>query len=114
MPSTNSRFAKPVKKCFVAPPGKVIIAADYNALEDRVIASLSRDTNKCDIFLKNLDGHSLNALGYFRSKIAKLMEFTGDTPTDATRFKELVDKGNTEAGDIRQESKGPTFGLALT
>jgi len=112
MPSTKSRFAKPIKRCFTAAPGKVIIAADYNALEDRVIASLSRDTNKCDIFLKNLDGHSLNAIGYFRERVAKLMRLSGDTAADAIRLKELVDDGILEAIDIRQESKGPTFGLA--
>lgn len=111
-PSTKSRFAKPVKKCFTAPKGKVILTADYSALEDRVIASLSRDTNKCDIFLKNLDGHSLNALGYYKDKISAIMELTGDTPTDATNFKKLVDQGHAVAGDIRQDSKAPTFGLA--
>jgi len=111
-PSTGSRFAKPVKKCFTAPAGKVILTADYSALEDRVIASLSRDTNKCDIFLKNLDGHSLNALGYFYNKIKALMPLTGNTSTDAANFKKLVDEGNVAAGEIRQDSKGPTFGLA--
>jgi DNA polymerase-1 len=111
-PSTGSRFAKPVKKCFTAPPGTIILTADYSALEDRVIASLSRDTNKCDIFLKDLDGHSLNALGYFHDKIKTLMPLTGDTPTDAMNFKKLVDKGNADADKLRQESKGPTFGLA--
>lgn len=111
-PSTGSRFAKPVKKCFTAPEGKVILTADYSALEDRVIASLSRDENKCDIFLKNLDGHSLNALGYFPKEISKLMTITGDTPTDTINFKKLVDEGNAEAKHIRQDSKGPTFGLA--
>lgn len=111
-PSTGSRFAKPVKKCFTAPPGTIILTADYSALEDRVIASLSRDTNKCDIFLKHLDGHSLNALGYFKDKIQELMPLTGDTPTDAAAFKKLVDEGNSVADKLRQESKGPTFGLA--
>lgn len=111
-PSTGSRFAKSVKKCFTAPEGKIILTADYSALEDRVIASLSRDTNKCDIFLKDLDGHSLNALGYFREKIKAIMPLTGDTATDAISFKQLVDDGNAEAKHLRQESKGPTFGLA--
>lgn len=110
-PSTKSRFAKPVKKCFTAPEGKIILTADYSALEDRVIASLSRDSNKCDIFLKNLDGHSLNAIGYFPDKISKIMDLTGDTPTDAANFKKLVES-NKVAEDIRQDSKGPTFGLA--
>ena len=53
-PSTGSRFAKPVKKCFIAPKGKIILTADYSALEDRVIASLSRDVNKCNIFLQKI------------------------------------------------------------
>ena len=112
MPSTKSRFAKPVKKCFTAPEGSIILTADYSALEDRVIASLSRDTNKCDIFLKNLDGHSLNALGYFPARIKAIMPITGDIPTDAVNFKKLVDAGLIVAIDIRQDSKGPTFGLA--
>jgi DNA polymerase-1 len=111
-PSTGSVFAKAVKRCFNAPKGKLILAADYSALEDRVIASLSRDVNKCDIFLKNLDGHSLNALGYFSDKFSEFMELTGDTPTDVKAIKKLVDEGNKEAGKLRQESKGPTFGLA--
>lgn len=115
MPSTRSRFAKPVKRCFTAPEGKVILTADYSALEDRVIACLSRDTNKCDIFLKDLDGHSLNALGYFPDKIAEIMDLTGDTAADAVAFKKLVDgefKESKIAEAIRQDSKGPTFGLA--
>lgn len=111
-PSTGSRFAKAVKRCFTAPHGKIILTADYSALEDRVIASLSRDVNKCNIFLQNLDGHSLNALGYFPDAINEIMDITGDTVIDALQFKKLVDEGDIKAGELRQFGKGPTFGLA--
>lgn len=55
-PSTGSIYAKPIKRCFVAPPGYVVFAIDYAALEDRVIASLTRDKNKCAVFTEGVDG----------------------------------------------------------
>jgi hypothetical protein len=112
-PSSGSRFAKAVKQCLTAPKGKVILAADYGALEDRVIASLSRDTNKCNVFLNDLDGHSLNSIGYFPQRIKVIMELTGDSTIDAKAFEQLaVIESHPIAKAIRFESKGPTFGLA--
>lgn len=112
VPSTKSVYSKPVKKCFTAPPGYVILAIDYGALEDRVIASLTRDTNKCNIFLEGLDGHSLNAYGYFKEEVAKHMDLTGDTTIDVKKMYELVESGHSELKAIRQKGKPATFGLS--
>ena len=40
---------------------------DLSALEDRVIANLSKDKNKCSIFTEGIDGHCLNSYYYFKN-----------------------------------------------
>jgi DNA polymerase-1 len=113
MPSTRSVYAKPLKKCFIAPAGMVIYAIDLAALEDRGIANLSGDTNKCNIFLKGLDGHSLNACGYFPDEVAKVMGPNEDNVAYVKEFYHRVDDLNDAVLDaIRFRSKGPTFKLA--
>ena len=108
-PSTKSIYSKPIKRCFVAPPGYVIYAIDLSALEDRVMASLSRDTNKCNVFLQGLDGHCLNAYGYYPNEVAQHMPITGDTVADVKLFFELQEQGHKELKAIRQKSKPATL-----
>lgn len=113
MPSTKSIYAKPLKKCFVAPKGYVVYAIDYAALEDRGIANLTGDTNKCNIFLEGLDGHSLNACGYFPELIEAIMGPNTDNVAYVREFRRLEDEeGHVELGKIRFDSKAPTFKLA--
>lgn len=112
MPSTGSIFAKPIKQCFTASPGFVIAAIDYAALEDRVMASLSRDPNKCGLFLEDLDGHSLSATYYYPDRVAALIGPFTDNREASRQLKHLVDEGNKAAKEVRQDSKPISFGLA--
>ena len=114
LPSTGSIYAKPVKKCLVSKPGWIIYQVDLAALEDRVIANLSRDENKCSIFLDDVDGHCLNSYYYFKEEIEtelprneneKLIPYI-------KKYYQAVEDGNKTLKAIRQKSKQPTFGMS--
>jgi len=102
----SSKYGERVKELFIAPDGFVLGAADYNALEDRLIANESKDQNKLNIFLKDIDGHSLNAYGYFRDEFkARGLEFDVNDPESINQIKKL-------APDLRQKGKPYTFGFS--
>jgi DNA polymerase-1 len=113
-PSSKSIYAKPLKRCFKAKEDFVIYTADLSALEDRVISNLSGDVNKCNVFKEGLDGHSLNACGYYSEEIEKVIGKFNNNVDLVKSFMQKNDEGNSIIKDIRQKSKGPTFKLALT
>jgi hypothetical protein len=88
--------------------------ADLAALEDRVIANLSRDKNKCSIFLDGIDGHCLNSYAYYKDEIeAELPREENESDTDyLKRYQQAVEEGNKTLKAIRQKSKPNTFLLA--
>lgn len=100
MPSTGTRYAKAFKRCLIAPPGKVLVAVDFDSLEDRIAAKTTQDPNKLKVYTDGFDGHSLRAYHYY--------------PNDIPRMNEVPDEINIIAdthSTFRQDSKPITFAL---
>jgi DNA polymerase-1 len=117
IPSTGTKFAKIIKKCFAAPPplpgdpyGWLFCGADYASLEDRVSALLTKDPNKLKVYTDGFDGHCLRAYGYFAAQMPDITaELTN--ATDAAHTASIINSIEQRYPELRQASKGPTFAL---
>lgn len=101
LPSTGSRYAKLIKSCFIAPPGWLLVGADFASLEDRISALTTKDPNKLKVYTDGYDGHCLRAYAYFGSQMPDIID--GDV-NSINSIEEKYPK-------LRQHSKGPTFAL---
>ncbi|TVQ40838.1 MAG: DNA polymerase I [Wenzhouxiangella sp.] len=54
-----------IRKAFIAPPGRVLLAADYSQIELRIMAHLSGDEGLLDAFAKGQDIHRATAAEVF-------------------------------------------------
>ena len=100
---SNSIYGKAIKSCFVAPEGYLWASADFNSLEDRVNALLTKDPNKIKVYTDGYDGHSLRAYTYFKDQMPDIENTVDSINSIETKYPEL-----------RQKSKGPTFALTYS
>jgi DNA polymerase-1 len=95
---SGSTYGKLIKSCFKSPKGRVMIGADFDALEDKVSALTTRDPNKMAVYESGYDGHSLRCFYYFRDQLAGIIDTVESINSIADKFPKL-----------RQASKAPTF-----
>lgn len=79
-----------------------------------MLANLSKDKNKCSIFLDGIDGHCLNSYVYYKEEIEELLpRLNNETQLDyLKRYYNEVENGNKKLKAIRQKSKPNTFLLS--
>lgn len=94
VPKRNPTITKVIRSMLVAPPGKVLVAADYSQSELRWIAHESGEKNMRQIFLDGGDMHEITGKG--------LAERHGDVWED-------LSKEDKKA--YRQKAKPVNFGL---
>ncbi len=78
-----------IRKAFLAPKGKIILAADYSQIELRIMAHLADDTNLKRAFDEGLDIHAATASKIFKvpiDKVSKQQRMVGKTMNFATLY----------------------------
>jgi DNA polymerase-1 len=61
----RTELGRRVRRAFVAPPGRTLIAADYSQIELRIMAHLSGDVAMREAFARGDDIHDVTARGIF-------------------------------------------------
>ena len=97
---SGSLYAKLIKRCFKAPKGWIFCGADYNALEARVNALLTKDPEKIKIYVQGYDSHCFNTYVYFKAQMPDIVDTVESINTIEKLYKPL-----------RSKSKKPTFAL---
>lgn len=78
-----------MRKAFIAPPGKVLLAADYSQVELRILAHISQDPDLKKAFQDKLDIHAATAAKIFKipvDQITKQQRMIGKTMNFATLY----------------------------
>lgn len=68
----RSAEGRRIRQAFIAPPGSVIVAADYSQIELRIMAHLSGDEGLIDAFAKGLDVHRATAAEVFGTPLEQV------------------------------------------
>ena len=97
----NSKYGKAVKQCFISTPDWLFTGSDFDSLEDRINALVTRDTNKLKVYTDGYDGHCLRAAAYFSDKMPDIQDTSVQT----------INSIKHKYPELRQLSKAPTFAL---
>lgn len=95
----KSRLAYWIKICIKAPDGWLFMGLDFDSLEDKISALVTKDPNKLKVYTDGYDGHCLRAYSYFGDQMPDIDPQSVDSINSiAVHYK-----------DLRQASKAPTF-----
>ncbi|QYW02261.1 DNA polymerase I [Stenotrophomonas phage Philippe] len=102
----NSKYAKLIKSCIMAPPGWVFCGLDFASLEDRISALTTKDPMKLKVYTDGYDGHAMRAVAYWgATKMGGTIDILDKDAVNA-----IAEKGHVFY-TYRQDSKAPTFAL---
>jgi len=117
-PVGHKVYGKTVKSMFIAPPGRILIAVDYNGLENHINACLTKDATTIKLLSPDQetglmwDMHTLHSTIFFKEDWEVI---TGQPFEDTIQYNKMCHKltdTNSDAKALRTKSKPITFKLA--
>ena len=66
---SGSKYGKLIKSCFQSAPGTLFVGLDFNSLEARINALLTKDPEKMKVYSEGYDSHCLNTYTYWAEKM---------------------------------------------
>lgn len=82
----RSEDGRRIRKAFIAPPGRVLVACDYSQIELRIMAHLSEDPGLVKAFTSGLDVHKATAAEVFSVAVS-------DVTSDQRRAAKAINFG---------------------
>lgn len=70
----RSELGRRIRRAFVAPPGRQLLAADYSQIELRLMAHLSGDESMCRAFREGQDIHDFTARQIFSVEVGEVTD----------------------------------------
>lgn len=117
-PVGHKVYGKTVKSMFIAPPGRILAAVDYNGLENHINACLTKDATTIKLLSPDpetglmWDMHTLHSTIFFKEQWEEL---TGKPFENTIHYNKMcydLTNSNPKAKRLRNDSKSITFKLA--
>ena len=97
----KTRWAKPLRRAYIAPPGFVVCNIDYGQGELRIAADLSGDAVMLNAYANDLDLHAVTGAGLAKIDFETFMSYKDHEDPLLSKIYE----------EKRQAAKGANFGL---
>lgn len=119
-PVGHKVYGKTVKSMFVAPKGRILIAVDYNGLENHINACLTKDKTTIKLLSPDPDTglmwdmHTLHSTRFFKDEWKELTGRDFEDTIEYNNFCYKLTDTEPKADALRSKGKPITFKLALT
>ena len=90
----HSKWAKKLRKAYIAPPGMLILSNDYSQGELKITACLADEDTMIDAYLKGIDLHAITAGSIVGMELDEIMALKESNPDKYDELRQLGKAGN--------------------